>query len=439
MGKRKSIGKTIRFEVFKRDKFTCQYCGGKAPELNLEIDHINPVSKGGDNDIINLLTSCFDCNRGKRDIKLDDDAAISKQKNQLDELQERREQRELMYEWSEGLKNIDDEDTDRLVKHINEQMEPHSLNENGTKIIAKLLKKYDLVDLFKAIELSADKYLRYDDSGEFTKGSVEEFIKKIGGILHNFNQPIVQKKASYIKGICRNRFNYFDMKVGSIILNNYIKALKDHGYSDDQIADDLDTEVMPRTKKSKNWTEWKKFMERWTMDVYGFDDLLESVDMNTDIDGQDEAILDKELEKIKIDSMKNSLRHLLDERLSLLASLRSAGGRFKNFNEESIELDLYELVLRHIMRLKEFGDEIPMPYSFKDLPEWSRFNSHFSPIKGDIAKSLSVSIEHSISRYLSYCYGTSSDYLLYNYYELALTLDQRSMLEAREEVMVGIT
>jgi hypothetical protein len=31
----------------------------------LEVDHIVPVSKGGGNDIYNLVTACFDCNRGK--------------------------------------------------------------------------------------------------------------------------------------------------------------------------------------------------------------------------------------------------------------------------------------------------------------------------------------------------------------------------------------
>mgnify|MGYP003405974009 CR=1 FL=1 len=51
--KRKTISKKIRFEVFKRDNFTCQYCGRMAPDVVLEVDHINPVSKGGDNDISN--------------------------------------------------------------------------------------------------------------------------------------------------------------------------------------------------------------------------------------------------------------------------------------------------------------------------------------------------------------------------------------------------
>ena len=37
----------------------------------LEVDHINPESKGGKDDINNLITACFDCNRGKSDITLD--------------------------------------------------------------------------------------------------------------------------------------------------------------------------------------------------------------------------------------------------------------------------------------------------------------------------------------------------------------------------------
>ena len=66
-----SISKKIRFEVFKRDGFQCAYCGKSPPEVTLECDHIEPKSKGGKDDINNLLTACFDCNRGKRNIPLD--------------------------------------------------------------------------------------------------------------------------------------------------------------------------------------------------------------------------------------------------------------------------------------------------------------------------------------------------------------------------------
>lgn len=66
-----AITRTIRFEVFKRDGFRCQYCGKTPPDVTLEVDHIQPKSKKGRDDINNLVASCFDCNRGKRDIVLE--------------------------------------------------------------------------------------------------------------------------------------------------------------------------------------------------------------------------------------------------------------------------------------------------------------------------------------------------------------------------------
>lgn len=70
MAERKPVSKRMRFEVFKRDSFTCQYCGAMPPKVPLEIDHIQPVSRGGTNDKMNLVTACFDCNRGKSDVVL---------------------------------------------------------------------------------------------------------------------------------------------------------------------------------------------------------------------------------------------------------------------------------------------------------------------------------------------------------------------------------
>lgn len=55
----------VRFSVFKRDNFTCQYCGRKPPNVVLEADHVLAVANGGSDAIHNLVTSCQDCNRGK--------------------------------------------------------------------------------------------------------------------------------------------------------------------------------------------------------------------------------------------------------------------------------------------------------------------------------------------------------------------------------------
>jgi len=62
----------LRFEILKRDNFTCQYCGRNVIEdgIKLQIDHIHPKSKGGINSRMNLITACSDCNIGKFDVLL---------------------------------------------------------------------------------------------------------------------------------------------------------------------------------------------------------------------------------------------------------------------------------------------------------------------------------------------------------------------------------
>jgi len=59
------LSNKLRFNVLKRDNFTCQYCGRKPPEVILEVDHIIPISDGGETSLDNLITSCRECNRGK--------------------------------------------------------------------------------------------------------------------------------------------------------------------------------------------------------------------------------------------------------------------------------------------------------------------------------------------------------------------------------------
>lgn len=55
--RRRPISQRMRFEVFKRDQFTCVYCWSHPPAAIMQIDHIEPVSKGGGNDLDNLVTS----------------------------------------------------------------------------------------------------------------------------------------------------------------------------------------------------------------------------------------------------------------------------------------------------------------------------------------------------------------------------------------------
>jgi hypothetical protein len=82
--------KKLRFEVFKRDAFTCQYCGAHPPAVVLQLDHIHPVAAGGTDEIDNLITSCQPCNAGKGARLLS--AVPESIANKAQDLEEREEQ-----------------------------------------------------------------------------------------------------------------------------------------------------------------------------------------------------------------------------------------------------------------------------------------------------------------------------------------------------------
>jgi 5-methylcytosine-specific restriction endonuclease McrA len=63
MGKPR-IPKSVKQRVFYADRFRCIACGARN---NLTVDHLIPRSKGGTNDITNLVTRCEPCNRAKGD------------------------------------------------------------------------------------------------------------------------------------------------------------------------------------------------------------------------------------------------------------------------------------------------------------------------------------------------------------------------------------
>ena len=63
---RKAISPKVRFQILNRDNFECKYCWLKAGNgVQLQVDHIIPVSQWWTTDINNLITACFECNIGK--------------------------------------------------------------------------------------------------------------------------------------------------------------------------------------------------------------------------------------------------------------------------------------------------------------------------------------------------------------------------------------
>lgn len=252
---REPISKKLRFEVFKRDSFTCQYCGGKAPEVVLQCDHIHPVAAGGGTDILNLVTACFDCNNGKGARTLSEQAVLNKQIDQLAELQARREQIEMLIDWRTGLEKLKEDTTERVAEMWASVTEGCvSLTKTGRDKVRKWIKDFGLDLVLQALPEAMDTYGRRGEGDKFTIESIDTAFSKIAGVcrtLRDMKEKPWLKRAFYVRGILRNRLSYLDDK----------EALR---LMEDAAARNVDFDSLDRIARSvSSWSAFRGTLERF--------------------------------------------------------------------------------------------------------------------------------------------------------------------------------
>jgi hypothetical protein len=146
------IPKKVRFEVFKRDAFVCQYCGSHPPSVILHVDHIHPVSKGGENNIDNLITACEACNLGKGAGLLS--GAPKSLKEKALEVSEREEQlkgySDVLRKRAERLENEAWEVAEVLMCKSNLE----SYNRENLLSIKRFLERLPLTEVLEAAEIA---------------------------------------------------------------------------------------------------------------------------------------------------------------------------------------------------------------------------------------------------------------------------------------------
>jgi 5-methylcytosine-specific restriction endonuclease McrA len=209
VGKRKQVSTKTRFEVFKRDKFTCQYCGEAAPKVLLHVDHIEPVAGGGGNDILNLITACQDCNAGKGARRLDDSTEVQKQHAQLAELQARREQIEMMVQWRSQVQAEKHDLVDIVIAAIEKHDDEYKVFAEGRACVKRWVKRYPLDILLEAVDESFETYLSVADAAAVDRTWHKAFnkIPAVANVLKQKKSKPYITDLIYIQGIARRRLD----------------------------------------------------------------------------------------------------------------------------------------------------------------------------------------------------------------------------------------
>src|SRR5690606_36616842 len=108
---------------------------------------------------------------GKGDGQLSDATVIDKRHAQLKELQERKEQLEMLFEWQRELMNINDQVIDNLVERWDRLAPGWRVSENGRNELRRLLTRFSVDVILAAMNTAATSYLKIKDDGTVTEES----------------------------------------------------------------------------------------------------------------------------------------------------------------------------------------------------------------------------------------------------------------------------
>jgi hypothetical protein len=131
----------------------------------------------------------------------------------MEELQQRREQLEMMMEWRRGLRDLSTESVEMLCQYWNDLAPGWIVSENGKRTVKKWLSHYSVEEITTAMDKAATSYLRFNADECCTDESWTDAFGKIPAICRldrlGKEQPDL-KELYYIRGIARKRCNYFN-------------------------------------------------------------------------------------------------------------------------------------------------------------------------------------------------------------------------------------
>ena len=134
---------------------------------------------------------------------------------------------------------------------------PFSLSLKARKQFGFYYYKYSMDFIKECIDAGVKKYFRYDANGLPTQESVNEFLHKIGGILHNRTTSPVHQSINYIQAIGQKKHMGWNKETAKEMLDDYIEALTlHHNLSDEEFDKEMRVNVVRITKESRDWMEW---------------------------------------------------------------------------------------------------------------------------------------------------------------------------------------
>lgn len=157
--------------------------------------------------------------------------------------------------------------TEEFINYVEQKIYPYKLHENRRARLSTLLRNYSEDFLDECIDIGISQYFQYDSDDNLTRESVTNFLDKLGGIAYNRSRSPIDQEVYHQKSKCKKAYPYWSDTKAQEIFEDYIKALREAKWSDEQILNDLQTDVSRLTNRCHSWTQWSFQMKSWIEDI----------------------------------------------------------------------------------------------------------------------------------------------------------------------------
>lgn len=153
-----------------------------------------------------------------------------------------------------------------FVDYVESKIAPHSLNVVQKANLSILFRKYYTFVLRECVDIGISNYFRYEN-GELTQASVETFLNKLGGIAYNITRDSVSQEVWHITQVCKKYFRFWNQSQGSGVLWAYVNAMRDQGWSEEDIEFELHDNVLDFSYSCPNWITWLRHLNNLIDDM----------------------------------------------------------------------------------------------------------------------------------------------------------------------------
>lgn len=240
---RRAISKRLRFEIFKRDDFTCVYCGARAAGGDgLHVDHLTPVASGGKNEPDNLVTACAACNLGKGAVHLD---AVNFAELSSRNLMSRQARLKTAIQVSRQVTEAQIEIWDCVEHQLRLTFgKSHGLSDRQASLVLDAVERYGMEKVVAFLREPPHKYKSADD-----------VLSALPKVLYVQNASQHSKTAYYVRGILRNRLQYVNNRSALMLCDEILSAFPSEHY----LIANLPTDqwLISLAKRVDSWTSFR--------------------------------------------------------------------------------------------------------------------------------------------------------------------------------------